>query len=98
MCTMTTFRFWLPAQARAKLRQAVLFPTPSLGPVKTTTRPGSLSPMLFDDLHRDEQEEGLLLLDDAGRGEEQPDERDAPDEGDLGRGRALRAGLRADRH
>ncbi len=43
MWTMMTFRFWLPAQARARLRHRVLLPTPSLGPVNTSTRLGSLA-------------------------------------------------------
>jgi hypothetical protein len=36
---MITLRLWVPAQARARFTAAVVFPTPSLGPEKTTTRP-----------------------------------------------------------
>ncbi|MBI4678420.1 MAG: hypothetical protein HY748_12640 [Elusimicrobia bacterium] len=38
---MMTLRFWLPAHASARLSAMVLFPAPSLGPLKTTTRQGS---------------------------------------------------------
>jgi hypothetical protein len=43
MWTTMTLRFWLPAQARARLRHKVVLPTPSLGPVNTSTRLGSLA-------------------------------------------------------
>src|ERR1700757_1151809 len=100
MCTMTTLRFWLPAQASARFRQTVLLPTPSFGPVNTTTRPGSLSEVrsvgaseglirgsgmvLLDDFHGDEEEQGLLGLGHRLRGEQQADQRDASQKRDLG--------------
>src|SRR5258708_2166450 len=99
MCTITTLRFWLPAQASARFRQTVLLPTPSFGPVNTTTRPGSLKEvrtvgaseglirgsgmMLLDDFHGDEKEQGFLRLRHRFGGEQQADQRDAPQERDL---------------
>src|ERR1700756_744350 len=106
---MTTLRFWLPAHASARFRQTVLLPTPSFGPVNTTTLPGSLREVrtvgaseglirgsgmfLLDDFHGDEEEQGLLGLRHGRLGEEEADQRNAAEERDLGLGRVLRAGL-----
>src|ERR1700722_5993662 len=99
MCTMTTLRFWLPAQASARFRQTVLLPTPSLGPVNTTTRPGSLREVrtvgaseglirgsgmfLLDVFHGEEGEKGFLRLRHRLGGEKQADQRDAAQIRDL---------------